>query len=102
MSPRLICSIFNNTNINYYKSLIYLIKRDDKKNELSSTIHLLGEILGNVIKEQEGISIFNKIEKIRFLSKSSRGKNKKIINQSFKKLKSEILKFKSKGIFNYC
>ena len=48
-----------------------------KKIELSSTIHLLGEILGNVIKEQEGLSIFNKIEKIRSLSKSSRGKNKK-------------------------
>ena len=51
-----------------------------KKIELSSTIHLLGEILGNVIKEQEGLSVFNKIEKIRSLSKSSRGRNKKIIN----------------------
>ena len=60
-----------------------------KKIELSSTIHLLGEILGNVIKEQEGLSIFSKIEKIRSLSKSSRGKNKKIINKSFNKLKSE-------------
>ena len=49
--------------------------------KLSKTIHLLGEILGFVIKEQEGISIFNKIEKIRVLSKASRGKkDKKEIN----------------------
>jgi len=67
-----------------------------KKIELSSTIHLLGEILGNVIKEQEGLSIFNKIEKIRSLSKSSRGGNKKIINKSFNELKSEISKFTPK------
>ena len=67
-----------------------------KKIELSSTIHLLGEILGNVIKEQEGLSIFNKIEKIRSLSKYSRGRNKKIISKSFNKLKSEISKFTPK------
>ena len=67
-----------------------------KKIELSTTIHLLGEILGNVIKEQEGSSIFNKIEKIRSLSKSSRGRNKKIINKSFNQLKLEILKFTPK------
>ena len=45
-----------------------------QKIELSKTIHLLGEILGLVIKEQEGSLIFNKIEKIRVLSKASRGK----------------------------
>ena len=42
--------------------------------ELSKIIYLLGKILGFVIKEQEGISYFNKIEKIRTLSKASRGK----------------------------
>ena len=31
---------------------------------LSKPIRLLGEILGNIIKEQEGLSVFNKIEKI--------------------------------------
>ena len=67
-----------------------------KKIELSTNIHLLGEILGNVIKEQEGSLIFNKIEKIRSLSKSSRGRNKKINNKSFNQLKSEILKFTPK------
>ena len=35
-----------------------------KKIELSSTIHLLGEILGSVIKKQENTAIFDKIEKI--------------------------------------
>ena len=30
---------------------------------LSKTVHLLGEILGLVIKEQEGFSLFNKVEK---------------------------------------
>ena len=61
-----------------------------KNNELSSTIHLLGDILGKVIKKQESLSIFNKIEKIRSLSKLSRGKNIKTNNLSFNKLKKEI------------
>ena len=68
------------------------------KIELSKTIHLLGKILGLVIKEQEGSLIFNKIEKIRVLSKASRGNNsKKNINNYFKQLKSEIFRF-----FKYC
>ena len=68
-----------------------------KKIELSRTIHLLGEILGNVIKEQEGISIFNKIEKIRAISKSSRGNtNQNLINRSFDKLKKNISNLKAK------
>ena len=63
--------------------------------ELSKIIHLLGKILGLVIKEQEGISYFNKIEKIRTLSKASRGKKdrKKIrLNETkkFRELKSGI------------
>ena len=55
-----------------------------KKIELSSTIHLLGEILGNVIKKQESIKIFNKIENIRSLSKFSRGQN-------IKKMKTHLI-----------
>ena len=67
---------------------------------LSKTIHLLGKILGLVIKEQEGSLIFNKIEKIRVLSKASRGNNsKKNINNSFKQLKSEIFKLSEKESF---
>ena len=58
-----------------------------RKTELSETIHILGEVLGRVIKDQEGISAFNKIEKIRLLSKSSRGKNNiKAIEKSFKNI----------------
>ena len=65
--------------------------------DLSEIIHILGEVLGCVIKEQEGISAFNKIEKIRLLSKASRGnKNTKSIKKSFSKLKSEISKLSSK------
>ena len=60
-----------------------------KKIELSSTIHLLGEILGSVIKKQENTAIFDKIEKIRTLSKNSRGSNEGLNKQSFKKLKNQ-------------
>jgi len=65
--------------------------------KLSKIVHLLGKILGLVIKEQEGISFFNKIEKIRLLSKTSRGsKNKKKIRlnetKKFRQLKSNICK----------
>ncbi|SVA99124.1 uncharacterized protein METZ01_LOCUS151978, partial [marine metagenome] len=69
----------------------------EHKIELSKTIHLLGKILGFVIKEQEGSLIFNKIEKIRVLSKASRGNNsKENINNYFKQLKSEIFKLSEK------
>ena len=68
-----------------------------QKIELSKTIHLLGEILGLVIKEQEGSLIFNKVEKIRVLSKASRGKgNQRKLNNSFTKLKSAIFKLSAK------
>ena len=61
--------------------------------KLSKIVHLLGKILGLVIKEQEGNSFFNKIEKIRVLSKESRGKRNKLkIQQSFNKLKYQISK----------
>ena len=69
--------------------------------KLSKIVHLLGKILGLVIKEQEGISFFNKIEKIRLLSKKSRGKKdkKKIrLNETrkFRQLKSNISKLNSR------
>jgi len=48
-----------------------MVKKTKYKNlailKLSKIVHLLGKILGLVIKEQEGISFFNKIEKIRCL-----------------------------------
>ena len=77
-----------------------MVKKTNQKEriailKLSKIVHLLGKILGLVIKEQEGISLFNKIEKIRALSKASRGKKdkKKIrLNETkkFRQLKSNI------------
>ena len=60
-------------------------KYNHKRNaniELSKIVSLLGKILGNVIKEQEGIALYNKIEKIRSLSKASRGKKTKKKNKA--------------------
>ena len=54
--------------------------------KISEIINLLGRILGLVIKEQEGVHFYNKVEKIRKLSKSSRRGNQK----SFNKLKLSI------------
>ena len=69
--------------------------------ELSKIVSLLGKILGAVIKEQEGLPLYNKIEEIRSLSKASRGtKNKKKIKlnetRKFRQLISKINKLKSK------
>ena len=67
------------------------IIKKEQEIKLSKIIHLLGEILGLIVKEQEGISYFNKVEKIRILSKASRDKrNKKKITKSFRQLKSNI------------
>jgi len=69
--------------------------------KLSKIVHLLGKILGLVIKEQEGTYFFNKIEKIRLLSKTSRGSMNKIIirlneTKKFRQLISTIDKFRPK------
>ena len=41
--------------------------------KLSKLVSLLGKILGIVVKQQEGQVLYDKIEQIRYLSKSSRG-----------------------------
>ena len=69
--------------------------------QLSKIVSLLGKILGIVVKEQEGLQLYNKIEEIRSLSKASRGtKNKKKIKlnetKKFRQLISNISKLKSK------
>ena len=69
--------------------------------ELSKIVSLLGKILGIVVKEQEGVLLYNKIEEIRSLSKASRGtKNKKKIKlnetKKFRQLISKINKLKPK------
>ena len=68
--------------------------------QLSKIVSLLGKILGIVVKEQEGLPLYNKIEEIRSLSKASRGtKNKKKIKlnetKKFRQLISNIKKLKS-------
>ena len=65
--------------------------------ELSKIVSLLGKILGFVVKEQEGLKLYNKIEEIRSLSKASRGKkNRKKIKlnetKKFRRLISRINK----------
>jgi phosphoenolpyruvate carboxylase len=72
-----------------------------KNIELSKIISLLGNILGKVVKEQEGTEVYNRIEQIRFLSKASRGaKSKKKIKlnetKKFRQLISSIKKLSPK------
>ena len=54
----------------YYESIPTKSLRDD--------VRYLGNILGKVIKKQEGESFFNLVEKVRLLSKANtRNKNNK-------------------------
>jgi len=69
--------------------------------QLSKIVSLLGKILGVVVKEQEGLQLYNKIEEIRSLSKASRGtKSKKKIKlnktKKFRQLITTINKLKPK------
>ena len=52
----------------YYERIPTKLLRDD--------IRYLGNILGRVIKKQEGESFFNLVEKIRKLSKANKANNK--------------------------
>ena len=64
---------------------------------LREDVRYLGNILGNVIKNQEGNNFFNLVEKIRLLSKANiSNKNQK---DPFKKIISEIQKLKPEKIF---
>ena len=73
----------------YYERIPTKSLRDD--------VRYLGNILGRVIKKQEGESFFNLVEKIRLLSKANtRNKNNK---NRFKKITSEIQRLKPIKIF---
>ena len=76
----------------YYERIPTKSHRDD--------VRYLGDLLGRVIKKQEGQSFFNLVEKIRLLSKAnnSNSNNKK----RFKKIISEINKLSSPNIFKLC
>ena len=73
----------------YYERIPTKSLRDD--------VRYLGNILGRVIKKQEGESFFNLVERIRFLSKANiKNKNNK---NRFNKITSEIQRLKPIKIF---
>ena len=73
----------------YYERIPTKSLRDD--------VRYLGNILGRVIKKQEGESFFNLVEKIRLMSKANtRNKNNK---NRFKKITLEIQRLKPIKIF---
>ena len=73
----------------YYESIPTKSLRDD--------VRYLGNILGKVIKKQEGDSFFNLVEKIRLLSKANISNKNNI--KRFKKIISEVSKLSSIKIF---
>ena len=64
---------------------------------LREDVRYLGNILGRVIKEQEGVNFFNLVEKVRLLSKANvANKNKK---NSFKDITKKIKNINPENIF---
>ena len=55
---------------------------------LREDVRLLGNILGNVIKKQEGQTFYNLVEKIRKLSKANRANIKQ--KDSYKKISKKL------------
>jgi phosphoenolpyruvate carboxylase len=62
------------------------VKKRDPDFALVDDIRLLGRILGDVIREQEGLEVFNLIEKIRILSVRFHRQGDEEANQALKKL----------------
>ena len=73
----------------YYERIPTKLLRED--------IRYLGNILGRVIKKQEGESFFNLVEKIRKLSKANKANNGS--NHSYKRIIREIKKLDPKSTF---
>ncbi|MDC0233679.1 phosphoenolpyruvate carboxylase [Candidatus Pelagibacter sp.] len=73
----------------YYERIPTKLLRED--------IRYLGNILGRVIKKQEGESFFNLVEKIRKLSKANKANNKP--KHSYNRIIREIKKLNPKIIF---
>lgn len=63
---------------------------NDKQERLSEDIHLLGDILGRVIRRQEGIEVFELEERIRALSKARRIDNDQRIDERLQTLIREL------------
>ena len=73
----------------YYERIPTKLLRDD--------VRYIGNILGKVIKEQEGQNFFELVEKIRKLSKA---KNKSLkTHQTNKKVKKAIKNLRQKNTF---
>ena len=65
--------------------------RDDFANELSNDIHLLGDILGKVIRQQAGIDLFGLEERLRALTKARRADSAdKNIDRAIERLVSNL------------
>ena len=73
----------------YYERIPTKLLRED--------IRYLGTVLGEVIKDQEGIKFFNLVEKVRKLSKANKINIKN--NNSFKKLVKTIKNINPKDTF---
>jgi len=61
-------------------------KKQDPDSALVEDIRLLGRILGDVIREQEGVDVFNLIETIRTLSVRFHRHSDEQANKALKKL----------------
>ena len=73
----------------YYERIPTKSLRDD--------VRLLGNILGNVIKKQEGQTFFNLVEKIRKLSKANRANIKQ--QDSYKKISKTLSQINSSNTY---
>ena len=73
----------------YYERIPTKLLRDD--------VRYLGNILGKVIKEQEGKNFFNLVEKVRRLSKAN--KTNQNTNQTSKKVIRAIKNLNPKNTF---
>ena len=73
----------------YYERIPTKLLRED--------IRLLGTFLGRVIKDQEGISFFNTVEKLRLLSKNTLIDTNK--GKVFSKISKEVKKLSPKNTF---
>ena len=73
----------------YYERIPTKLLRED--------IRYLGNILGRVIKKQEGVSFFNLVEKIRKLSKANKANNNS--KHSYNRIITEIKKLNPKTTF---
>ena len=73
----------------YYERIPTKLLRED--------IRYLGNILGRVIKKQEGENFFNLVEKIRKLSKANKSNNSS--KHSYKRIIREIKKLNPKNTF---